>query len=103
MAELRGKGWRVLGYFIWMLGAGVVLDSEALTAGGAAPGGRARRSSRSAPRRRLRGRERRVNSRWLRIGVSVALSAVFLGLAVRGVHWEEARRRCAARTTCRWC
>ena len=35
MAELRGKGWRVLGYFIWMLGAGVVLDSEALTAGGA--------------------------------------------------------------------
>jgi hypothetical protein len=25
----------VLGYFIWMLGAGVVLDSEALTAGGA--------------------------------------------------------------------
>lgn len=27
MAELRGKGWRVLGYFVWMLGAGVVLDS----------------------------------------------------------------------------
>jgi hypothetical protein len=26
MSELRGKGWRVLGYFIWMLGAGVVLD-----------------------------------------------------------------------------
>jgi hypothetical protein len=25
----------VLGYFIWMLGAGVVLDSEALNAGGA--------------------------------------------------------------------
>jgi uncharacterized protein (TIRG00374 family) len=31
-----------------------------------------------------------VNSRWLRIGVSVALSAVFLWLAVRGVHWSEA-------------
>jgi len=28
MAELRGKGWRVLGYFIWMLGAGVVLDGD---------------------------------------------------------------------------
>ncbi len=26
MAELYGKGWRVLGYFLWMLGAGVVLD-----------------------------------------------------------------------------
>lgn len=35
MAELRGKGWRVLGYFIWMLGAGVVLDSDASGAGGA--------------------------------------------------------------------
>jgi glycosyltransferase 2 family protein len=31
-----------------------------------------------------------VNSRWLRIGVSVALSALFLWLAVRGVHWGEA-------------
>ena len=29
MHELRGKGWRVLGYFLWMLGAGVVLDSHA--------------------------------------------------------------------------
>jgi len=29
MVELRGKGWRVFGYFIWMLGAGVVLDSDA--------------------------------------------------------------------------
>jgi len=29
MAELRGKGWRVLGYFLWMLGAGLVLDSDA--------------------------------------------------------------------------
>jgi hypothetical protein len=28
MAELRGKGWRVLGYFVWMLGVGVVLDSD---------------------------------------------------------------------------
>ena len=28
MAELRGKGWRVLGYFVWMLGAGVVLDGH---------------------------------------------------------------------------
>jgi hypothetical protein len=26
MSELRGKGWCVLGYFIWMLGAGLVLD-----------------------------------------------------------------------------
>jgi hypothetical protein len=34
MPELRGKGWRVAGYFIWMLGAGVVLDSDALGAGG---------------------------------------------------------------------
>lgn len=33
MSELRGKGWRVLGYFIWMLGAGVVLDSQAVGAG----------------------------------------------------------------------
>ncbi len=33
MAELRGRGWRVLGYFIWMLGAGVVLDSDALRLG----------------------------------------------------------------------
>lgn len=31
---MRGKGWRVLGYFIWMLGAGVVLDSEAARMGG---------------------------------------------------------------------
>jgi hypothetical protein len=34
MPELRGKGWRVIGYFIWMLGAGVVLDSESSGAGG---------------------------------------------------------------------
>lgn len=33
MRELRGKGWRVLGYFVWMLGAGVVLDSQALAVG----------------------------------------------------------------------
>ncbi len=33
MAELRGKGWRVLGYFVWMLGAGVILDSKALAVG----------------------------------------------------------------------
>lgn len=33
MRELRGKGWRVIGYFIWMLGAGVVLDSTALAVG----------------------------------------------------------------------
>ena len=33
MRELRGKGWRVLGYFVWMLGAGVVLDSPALGIG----------------------------------------------------------------------
>lgn len=26
MDELRGKGFRVLGYFLWMLGAGIVLD-----------------------------------------------------------------------------
>lgn len=35
MGELRGKGWRVLGYFLWMLGAGVVLDSEAVWLGSA--------------------------------------------------------------------
>jgi hypothetical protein len=33
MPELRGKGWRVLGYFLWMLGAGIVLDSDRLGAG----------------------------------------------------------------------
>jgi hypothetical protein len=33
MNEMRGKGWRVLGYFIWMLGAGVVLDSDAVGLG----------------------------------------------------------------------
>jgi hypothetical protein len=31
--ELRGKGWRVLGYFLWMLGAGIVLDSDEIAAG----------------------------------------------------------------------
>jgi len=35
MPELAGKGWRVLGYFAWMLGAGVVLDSDHWTVGGA--------------------------------------------------------------------
>lgn len=34
MSDLRGKGWRVLGYFTWMLGAGVVLDSNAVGIGG---------------------------------------------------------------------
>jgi hypothetical protein len=34
MRELRGKGWRVTGYFVWMLGAGVVLDSNATRTGG---------------------------------------------------------------------
>lgn len=29
MAELRGKGWRVFGYFVWMLGAGLVLEGDA--------------------------------------------------------------------------
>ena len=29
MRELKGKGWRVLGYFVWMLGAGIYLDSDA--------------------------------------------------------------------------
>ena len=33
MRELHGKGWRVIGYFVWMLGAGVVLDSDALAIG----------------------------------------------------------------------
>jgi hypothetical protein len=27
MRELHGRGWRVLGYFAWMLGAGIALDS----------------------------------------------------------------------------
>jgi hypothetical protein len=31
-----------------------------------------------------------MSGRWLRIAVSVAMSALFLWLAVRGVHWEEA-------------
>jgi uncharacterized protein (TIRG00374 family) len=31
-----------------------------------------------------------MKSRSLRIGISIALSAVFLGFAVRGVHWDEA-------------
>ncbi len=34
MREMAGKGWRVLGYLIWMLGAGVVLDSTAWRLGG---------------------------------------------------------------------
>ena len=29
MRELAGKGWRVFGYFVWMIGAGVFLDSDA--------------------------------------------------------------------------
>jgi hypothetical protein len=33
MRELRGKGWRVVGFFVWMLGAGVLLDSDHLAAG----------------------------------------------------------------------
>jgi hypothetical protein len=33
MPELRGKGWRVIGYFVWMMGAGVVLDSGELGVG----------------------------------------------------------------------
>jgi len=33
MPELRGKGWRVLGYFVWMLGAGLLLDSDHVAAG----------------------------------------------------------------------
>jgi hypothetical protein len=33
LEELRGKGWRVLGYFLWMLGAGIVLDAESTTFG----------------------------------------------------------------------
>jgi hypothetical protein len=28
MVELRGKGWRVLGYFLWMLGVGLLLDGD---------------------------------------------------------------------------
>ena len=31
-----------------------------------------------------------MSGRWLRIAVSVAMSALFLWLAVRGVHWEDA-------------
>jgi hypothetical protein len=33
MPELRGKGYRVLGYFIWMLGAGIVLDGRRMAPG----------------------------------------------------------------------
>jgi hypothetical protein len=35
MRELSGKGWRVVGYFLWMLGAGIVLDSGAQRLGAA--------------------------------------------------------------------
>ncbi|MEO8605774.1 MAG: lysylphosphatidylglycerol synthase transmembrane domain-containing protein [bacterium] len=31
-----------------------------------------------------------MNSRGVRIGISIAISALFLGFAVRGVHWDEA-------------
>lgn len=31
-----------------------------------------------------------MTGRWMRIAISVAMSALFLWLAVRGVHWEEA-------------
>ena len=31
--ELRGKGLRVVGYFVWMLGAGVLLDGTWTGAG----------------------------------------------------------------------
>jgi predicted outer membrane lipoprotein len=30
MPELHGKGWRTIGYFAWMLGAGIVLDGGSL-------------------------------------------------------------------------
>jgi hypothetical protein len=30
MSELRGKGWRTIGFFLWMLGAGIVLDGGTL-------------------------------------------------------------------------
>ena len=33
MPELRGKGWRVVGFCVWMLGAGIVLDNAALGVG----------------------------------------------------------------------
>lgn len=33
MAELDGKGWRVLGYFLWMLGAGLLIDGDAVRVG----------------------------------------------------------------------
>jgi hypothetical protein len=33
LEALRGKGWRVLGYFLWMLGAGIVLDATSTTFG----------------------------------------------------------------------
>ena len=34
MSELHGKGWRVLGYFVWMLGAGLVLEGDSGAFGG---------------------------------------------------------------------
>lgn len=30
MPELHGKGWRTIGYFVWMVGAGIVLDGGSL-------------------------------------------------------------------------
>jgi len=37
-----------------------------------------------------------MNSRGARIAISVAISAVFLGFAVRGVHWDKAAEALAA-------
>jgi hypothetical protein len=30
MFELYGRGWRTVGYFAWMLGAGIILDGGGL-------------------------------------------------------------------------
>ena len=88
MRELRGKGWRVLGYFLWMLGAGVVLDSERRAAGALLLAGRrgAVRDRRVAVDAAACEETRRERAAALRIALSVAISAVFLGFA-------RARRR----------
>lgn len=33
LEALRGKGWRVFGFFLWMLGTGIVLDGDAFAFG----------------------------------------------------------------------
>ena len=104
MRELRGKGWRVLGYFLWMLGAGVVLDSgrSAPAASVLAVGGAALFSLGSVQSLGGAGSDG-MKSRSLRIAISVAISALFLGLRCAGSTGTRPPRRCAAPITSGCC